>query len=315
MKKKIPEIVSQIREYKPEEINYGYQKNISFSQLSMFTQCPHRWALQYKDGEKRFTSSIHTVFGTALHEVLQHYLDVMYEKSGAAADREDIIDMFEETLREEYKTQYKKNNNQHFSSSEEINEFYQDGLKILDYFKKKKSAYFSKKGWHLVGCEIPVSVVPNKRYPNVIYQGFLDVVMYHEPTNTFKIIDIKTSTRGWNDQAKKDEIKQFQLILYKQYFSEQFNIPKEDISIEFFIVKRKVWENSDYPIKRIQLFEPPSGKIKTSKALKSVDNFLTEAFTKDGFKDRNYEPNPSKWNCSFCPYLGDNKLCSKGVHS
>ena len=29
--------------------------------------------------------------------------------------------------------------------------------------------------------------------------GYLDVVLYHEDlTNTFKIIDIKTSTKGWN---------------------------------------------------------------------------------------------------------------------
>ena len=33
--------------------------------------------------------------------------------------------------------QYKKNNSQHFSSSEEIREFFEDGVKILDYFKKK----------------------------------------------------------------------------------------------------------------------------------------------------------------------------------
>jgi hypothetical protein len=40
--------------------------------------------------------------------------------------------------------------------------------------------------------------------------------------------------------AQKDELKQFQLILYKKYFAQQFNIPIDDIDIEFFIVKRKV---------------------------------------------------------------------------
>ena len=48
--------------------------------------------LQYKDKIKRFSSSIHTVFGTAIHEVIQHYLDVMYETSGAEADRIDLED-------------------------------------------------------------------------------------------------------------------------------------------------------------------------------------------------------------------------------
>ena len=57
-------------------------------------------------------------------------------------------------------------------------------------------------------------------------------------TETFKIIDIKTSTNGWNDYAKKDENKQFQLLLYKQYFSEQYGIPLDKIEIEFFILKR-----------------------------------------------------------------------------
>ena len=108
MAKKIPSIVKEIRNYKPEPLNYGYQKNVSFSQLSMFRQCPKKWSLQYKEGHKQYTPTIHTVFGTALHEAVQHYLTVMYDKSAAAADREDIIGMFEECLREEYATQYKK---------------------------------------------------------------------------------------------------------------------------------------------------------------------------------------------------------------
>ena len=145
--------------------------------------------------------------------------------------------------------------------------------------------------------------------------GYLDVVTYHEATETFKIIDIKTSTKGWNDYTKKDESKQFQLILYKQYFADQFNIPVENIEVEFFIVKRKIWEDSEFPIKRIQIFQPPSGKNKTGKALKAVDNFINEAFDSNGMKEKDYKPNGSKWNCTFCPYLGDNKLCSEGVHS
>ena len=89
MAKKVPSIVKEIRNNPPSPINYAYQKNISYSQMSIFRGCPHRWKLQYKDKIKRFTSSIHTVFGTAMHETLQMYLDVMYAESGAAADRLD----------------------------------------------------------------------------------------------------------------------------------------------------------------------------------------------------------------------------------
>ena len=111
-KKKVPQIVQDIREFKPLPINYAYQKNISYSQFSLFHDCPKRWSLHYKEGHKVFNSSIHTVFGTAVHETMQHYLDTAYEKSFAAADREiNIQEYFQEKYIGEYQTQYKKNNN------------------------------------------------------------------------------------------------------------------------------------------------------------------------------------------------------------
>lgn len=309
-KKKIPQILKEIKKFQLIEPNFGYHKLISYSQLSMFNQCSLKWALQYKEGYKQFTSSIHTVFGTSLHNTLQHYLTKMYEISGTEADRENIIELFEHHYREEYKTQYKNNKNQHFSTPEELREFFEDGVNILEFFKKKKNSYFSKRGWYLVGCEIPIVISPNKAFNNVLFQGYLDVVMYHEPTNTFKIIDIKTSTRGWNNE-KKDENKLTQLILYKYWFSEQFNVPKENIEIEFFIVKRKIFENSEYPQSRIQTFSPPSGKIKISKALKSLNDFINEVFNKDGsYKENKYLPNPSSL-CNFCPFNDNPDLCNK----
>ena len=216
--KRVPIIVREIRNNPPLPVNFAVEKNISYSQLSMFTQCPKKWALQYRDGHKISEQSIHMTFGTALHEVLQHYLDVMYETSGAAADRIDIEELFEDTLRKCYAEDYKKNKNQHFSSPTELREFFEDGKEILNFIRKKRSYYFSKKGWYLVGCEVPIVMAPNLRLNRVKYMGYLDVVMYHEPTNTFKIIDIKTSTKGWNKWNKKDESKQFQLILYKYSF-------------------------------------------------------------------------------------------------
>ena len=307
-KKKIPTIIKEIRNFQPDEINYAYQKNISYSQMSMFRECPKKWSLQYREGHKQFTSTIHTVFGTALHEAVQHYLTVMYDQSAAAADREDIIEMFEECLREEYKKQYAKNDNQHFSTSQELREFYDDGVTILEHLKKNRGKYFSKRGWYLAGCEVPIVITPNKRYNNVVYQGFLDVVLYHEPTNKFRIIDIKTSTNGWNARAKKDENKQFQLILYKKFFSEQFDVPLENIDIEFFIVKRKLYENTDYPIPRVQEFKPASGKVKLNKATRALEEFIQQAFDKNGHADVDHQPTPHK-NCNWCPFHKTH-LCS-----
>ena len=322
MAKKIPNIVKEIKNNPPPPINFAYQKNVSYSQMSIFRSCAYRWKLQYKDKIKRFNSSIHTVFGTAIHECMQHYLDVAYKKSFSAADKEiDIEDYFKNNFLTEYQSQYKSNNNEHFSSAEEMREFYEDGIGILNWFKKKRSRYFSKRGTFLVGCEIPITVAPNKMYNNVLYTGYLDVVLYNEKLDKFKIIDIKTSTKGWSQYDKKNEDKHFQLILYKKFFSEQYGIPLDKIDIEFFIVKRKVLDWDDDNIKsphqayRVQTFIPPSGKIKMNRATNAINDFITECFSFSGnIKELNYPKSPSKWNCTFCPYGEDKELCGAKAH-
>jgi hypothetical protein len=308
---KVPSIVKRIQSYTPQEVNYAFQKNISYSQFSIFKECPHKWELLYKDGLQQYSSTIHTVFGTAIHEALQHYITIMFEQSAAEADRFDIEEYFEERFRETYLKEYKSNSSTHFSSSVEMREFFDDGIAIIDFFKKKRGQYFSKRGWFLVACELPIVIAPDNKFKNVLYKGYLDLVLYHEPTNTFKIIDFKTSTRGWNDKTKKDEGKQFQLILYKNFFSKQFNIPEDSIEIEFFILKRKIWEESEFPQSRIQEFAPPSGKIKMKKAVTALNEFIEHSFNQDGtYKDNKY-PITVNENCKYCPFNDKKDLCSK----
>jgi hypothetical protein len=315
-KKKIPQIVKQIQKHTLKEINYATEKSISYSQVSMFLKCPHKWSLQYKDGYYQSESSIHMTFGTALHEALQHYITTIYNVSGAEADRMNLEEYFEERFRETYLKDYKSNKNVHFSNSFEMREFFDDGLAILNFIKKKRGGYFGKRGWYLVGCEIPILLNPHPEFKNVLYKGYLDVVMYHEPTNKFKIMDIKTSTKGWDDKTKKDETKQLQLVLYKKYYSQQFGVPEDDIEIEFFIVKRKVWEESPYPISRIQEYVPASGKVKINKATNTINSFVEEVFNHDGsYKNKQYEPKPDSWNCKFCPFKDRKDLCPNSVSS
>jgi hypothetical protein len=308
MRKKPPVILKEVREKQLPQIDYATQKSISYSQMSMFNECPKKWSLQYREGHKQFTSSIHTVFGTALHETLQHYLTVMYEQSGAAADRLNTSEFLEEKLREEYKAQYKANNNQHFVSPDELREFYEDGVAIIRELAKDKSKYFGKRGWHLIGCEIPIIVTPNPKLQNVMFQGYLDIVLYNEKTNKIKIIDIKTSRQGWGKKEKGDPNKQLQLITYKKYFSELYNFPIDNIDIEFMIVKRKVFESDIYVIKRVQIFKPTSGKVKLNRVAKTINAFLEQAFDRNGFKDVEHQPRKND-NCKWCPFHKTH-LCS-----
>ena len=313
-KKKIPAIVKQIKKHTLKEINYATEKAISYSQMSMFLSCPRKWSLQYRDGYYTSEQSIHMTFGTALHEVIQHYITTIYDVSGAEADRINIEEYFEDRFRETYLKDYKSNKNVHFSDPVEMREFYEDGLAILDFVKKKRSGYFGKRGWFLVGCEVPLLLNPHPEFRTILYKGYLDVVLYHEPTNTFKIIDIKTSRNGWDEKTKKHETKQLQLVLYKKFYSQQFGVPEDNIEIEFFIVKRKIWEESPFPISRIQEYTPASGKIKMSKATNTINSFIEEVFNHDGsHKNKVFEPNPSKYSCMYCPFKNKKELCNASI--
>ena len=54
------------------------ERKISYSQFSMYSQCPKHWELAYAKNLRTYSQSIHTIFGTAMHETLQHYLTVMF---------------------------------------------------------------------------------------------------------------------------------------------------------------------------------------------------------------------------------------------
>jgi uncharacterized protein YnzC (UPF0291/DUF896 family) len=307
--KKLPPIIKQVQSYKQPFIDFSKQKVISHTQLTIFKNCQYAWGLRYRDGHKINTPSISLIFGTSIHEVFQDYITKFYNESKAAADRMDLETSFKDKLRSKYLEEFKKNNNIHFSDVEEMDEHCLDGLEIIRYFKRKKETYLSKRGWYLVGCEIPINY---NIKPNVYYNGFLDVVLYHEPTNTIEIWDLKTSTRAWYDKQKKDESKQAQLLLYKKLFSEQFNFPIDNINIKFLILKRKIKTDGDFPEKRIQEFVPASGKIKVKKANDMLNLFADSTFNEHGvIKTDKFKKTVSKDSCMFCPYKDNDNLCDK----
>ena len=243
---------------------------ISYSQISMYSDCPLRWKLNYVDRLSISESNIHLIFGTAMHEVIQHYLNVMYAETAKKADEINLNKMLRDNLIEQFKLAEEKDGKAP-CTKEELMEFFDDGILIIDFFKKRRNQYFSKRDWELIGCEIPIEVDLKN---NIKMVGYLDIVMRHIPTDSVKIIDIKTSTMGWNKWMKKDENKTQQLLLYKQFFSKQYNHPIERIDVEYFIVKRKLYENLDFPQKRIQKFVPASGKPSMNKVNNRLIKFV-----------------------------------------
>ena len=311
-KAKSTEIELKIKNYQAPEINPAFHKTVSYSQYSMWASCPHKWYLTYVENKQPYQASIHTVFGTAFHETLQDYITVMYSESGAAADRMDLITLFQDKFREIYAKEYKKAG-AHFSNAGEMSEFFDDRVAILNFIKKNRNKLFTIRKMRLLGIEIPLLLnVAN----NVYLKGFIDFVLYDEDLDKIYIYDIKTSTRGWSDREKKDDSKLPQILLYKEYFSKQFGFDVEKIDVEFFIVKRRIWEQSEYPTPRTQSFKPASGKNKRKLAVDGFQSFIKDCFDEGGKPQiKSYLKNIGESSCKWCPYRDKPELCDKVASS
>jgi hypothetical protein len=255
----------------------------------MYERCPLSWKLAYIDGLAPFTASIETVFGTAFHETLQHFLTVMYTDSVKTADNINLSELLLDNLKKEYAKCVAEKDGEHFSNPLQLAEYHEDGVAILEWFKKRRGQYFSSRDYELLGIEMELCTQASVNNPSVYWFGFMDLVIRHKPTN--------------------------QLVTYKTYFSEQYNVPKENINVEFFIVKRKLQENSMFPQKRIQQHRPASGTVTQRKVQKRIDDFVESCFDSEGNKnaDRNYLALAGKGakNCKWCPFKTDYENCPK----
>ena len=285
-------------------------KKISYSQYNQWVTCPHKWKLNYIEDLGEYTDSIHTLFGTSMHEVLQTYLTVMYNDTVKMADALPLQEMLLHRMKYNYTTIMEKNGGVEFCTQADMEEFYQHGLLILEWCKKKRANYFSKKNYELVGIEVPI----NYDLPNDIkFIGYMDVVIYDNFRDRYKIIDIKTSTMGWNKYMKGDKNKTDQLLLYKQFYGAQNDIPLDKIDVEYFIVKRKLYEKVDFPQRRIQTFSPANGKPSINKVMNNLNQFIDESFINGEYNtEHTYIKQPSKKNCRFCEF-NQTEYCDAGV--
>jgi len=267
----------------------------------MWAQCPHRWKTAYIDGKREFSDNIHTLFGTSMHEVIQAFLTVMYEDTAKAAEALPLEDMLRTRMKRNFESVLENNGGEMFCTEKDMVEFYMHGVEILKFIRKKRAQYFSKKGYELVGIEVPLEYdLPN----NIKFIGYIDVVIKDTVRDVIKIYDIKTSTMGWNKWMKADKNKTDQLLLYKQFYSKQFNHPMDRIEVEYFIVKRKLYENLDFPQRRVQKFAPANGKPSINQVTKRLNEFMTECFDSDGEYNTEhiYSKVASKKNCRYCDF-------------
>jgi hypothetical protein len=185
-----------------------------------------------------------------------------------------------------------------------VSEFENDGKIILDHVLSysQRSKHFPSKKYEIVGIELPLEIP--LRNNTILYKGFLDIVFRDKATQKILILDFKTSSRGWNKYQKADRTKIDQLLLYKRFYHQMFKVPMSDIEVEFFVVKRKLLEDAEFPQQRIQRISPPDGKMSMKEVESAFLDFIKNGFDDNGEynKDAVFLKNPGKGrkNCKYC---------------
>ena len=283
-------------------------KSISHSQFTSYNECNLKWKLRYIDELSLSSGNIYTLFGSAMHTVIQEYLVTMYNKSIVDAEKLDLETRLKEEMIKEFNN-IKEKLNALPCEQKDMAEFYQDGVEIIEHFHKHRNKYFMKNNYELIGVEVPIFTTIQE---GVEFRSFLDVVIRNKISGDITIIDLKTSTRSWTNFHKKNFYKISQLLLYKQFYSDKFDVPLDKIFVEFLILKRKIAKKSDFPISRLQRFEPSQGKINMNKTMKAFNEFRELIFdSRGGYRaDRNYSAKPGS-ACKFCEFY-DTEYCEWG---
>ena len=283
-------------------------KSISHSQFTAYNECNLKWKLRYIDKLSLSGGNIHTLFGSAMHTVLQEYLTTMYNKSIVEAEKLKLDVMLKEQMIKEFniiRARWKIIP----CEQKDMVEFYQDGVEIIKHFRKHRNKYFMKKNYELIGVEVPIFMNIQE---GVQLKSFLDVVIRNKVSGRITIIDLKTATRGWWDYQKKDFYKKSQLLMYKQFYSDKFDVSLDKIDVYFLILKRKIAKKSDFPISRLQKFEPAHGKPSVNKTMKAFHEFRELIFDSKGEyrTNRDYAAKPGS-ACKFCEFY-DTEHCKWG---
>jgi len=280
------------------------KRKVSFSQFQNWMNCPHRWFLDFVKGLRTFEDNLNTCFGTAIHESIQLYIQTLYTKGVGDADELNLNEVFKSAFDRELQDKKVKH------TDDDYMEFSIDGDDILAAFQNvtNRMKHFPSNKYEFVSVEDEI-IVPIKY--NVEFICYIDVVLKEKQTGRYKILDIKTSSTGWNTYMKEDPSKTSQILLYKAFFSKKYNVPITMIDVEFYILKRKLFENVNFPQTRIQPFVPKNDKSTIANTLNIFAEFVTTCFTPNGTFVENvasYPKIPGKYkkHCKWCPHRKTN---------
>ena len=226
----------------------------------------------YIDGFLKFQGNIFTAFGSAIHKVCQDNI------------KSDIInhENFDKTFIEELKKVPKEELK---DKKELFSDMRTQGKTIINEFLPSMKKFY--KNYEVVAIEHEL-YEDIKGFEDIKFKGFIDLILHLTDENKLAIIDLKTCGWGWEPRKKNDKYTIYQLIYYKDYYSQKFKIDIKDIDIYFCLLKRTAKS------KNVENFKVSSGHRRIENAAEVMTNVLTNIKNERFMKKRN--------ECHLCKF-------------
>lgn len=275
-------------------------KYVSFSRLTTWKKCAHKYKLMYEDNLSVFKSNLYTVFGSTVHSICENivdfdsYTDEEFDKFFEEVFTKNLIEYFSKQYFMDFfdiSLETHKEDFSEFMSNIDMNmvkDMFSQGKKIVKLCLPALRKHFGE--FQVVSIEEHLyEPIDEFDSYNTKFKGFVDFVI-KTPDGKIHIIDYKTCSWGWDAKKRQDPLTTYQLTLYKNYLCKKHGWDTKNVETYFVLLKRTA------KAEVVEIFRVTSGKKKTENSLKMLEEFLYNV-------NRKYRVYPkNKKNCKFCPF-------------
>lgn len=240
----------------------------------MWSECPHKHKLVYIEEVPYFSENEYTAFGTAMHSACERMIPNHLEDPQAAFQEEFLSEV--KSLKE---SPIDLNNDL-------LRDMFEQGRKISPQIIPAVREYFNEYEVISIEEELMEDIDDFDSYGRK-FKGFIDLVL-KTSDGKYHIIDWKTCSWGWSSRKKTDKIINYQLTMYKHFFSKKHSIDPSLIETHFALLKRTAKNNN------VEIFNVPTGKQKTINCLKLLERSVINM-------ERHISPK-NRLSCKYCKF-------------
>ena len=255
-------------------------KHISYSEWKNWSICPYYHKLTYIDKVKQFQGNIHTAFGKALHTLCEETLT----KTEQYKSSEKIITLLKKEFVKELKA-LPVEEQQRANNDFNLREWMDKGIEIIPDLYRTLVDKFGKLGedWHVLAAEEklyePISEFTDAEKK---FKGFIDLVVMSNKDKKVHLIDWKTCSWGWKREKKSDTTLAYQLVFYKHFYAQKYDVEPKDLECHFVLLKRTAKPGS-----KVEFVRVTAAKKRTQDAMKTLTTALYNITNERYIKNRN----------------------------